>query len=181
MKIKKPWIAFIEAGEETAGAASETLEGSTSEEETTDEPAEEANNEESEEQEEEPQTWDAQAALKKIRKINAENKRLRERTHAAEEKAKTAEETNTLLKNTEAENLRLRIALEMNLPEKFAMRLQGETREELLQDAQELIELYDTPRPGGGKPRNRIGEGHQTHLETSSEVDLDKLAQSFRR
>lgn len=177
MKNTKPWMRYVDDGVEQPGST-DTVDEAVAE--TDNDTQDDAAIDDAGVQDEEPAVWDAQAALKKIRKVNAENKRLRERTHAAEEKAKTVEETSSLLKARDAENLRLRVALEMNLPEKLAMRLQGETREELLQDAQELMELYETPRPGGGKPRNRVGEGHAQPPSTASKVDLDALAASFR-
>ena len=125
------------------------------------------------------EAWDKDRAITKIRKLNAEVVKAKEKIAAADarvaEAANGGQERVTAL---EAENMRLRIGMQHGLPEALVKRLSGGTEEEMLQDAQELMELF-----GGGKkpptqqPREKLrGGGDPTQQHNEDLDDLDKFA-----
>lgn len=119
--------------------------------------------------------FDAEKARDKIRRINSENRNLRKRATDAEAKAKEADEKGERLTALEAENLRLRIAVKHGLPESLVKRLTGTTEEEILQDAEELMELFGGKKPPSDKPREQLrGGGDPTK---PAEVDVDKIVE----
>lgn len=118
-------------------------------------------------------TFDADKARDKIRRINSENRNLRKRATDAEAKAKDAEGQSEKITALEAENLRLRIAVKHGLPESLVKRLTGTTEEEILQDAEELMDLFGGQKPPTQQPKERLrGGGDPT---TPGEVDIDKM------
>lgn len=132
--------------------------------------------------EEEPEEeWDRERSQRKIRKINSENKRLRERAKQAEEKAETANDLDQKYKALELEHLRLDVAYDLGLPKNLAARLQGSTREELISDAEALIELIGPAAPRRQSPPNRFGEGHSDKAPVETPKSLDDLAAEFMR
>lgn len=143
--------------------------------------AETPDEEDSEEPEEEEDSteWDHERSLRKIRKANAENKRLRERAKAAEKKAASADDLESENASLRAANLRLEVAGELGIPVPLAKRLQGGTREEIMADAEDLLELV---APGGTrsrKPANQFGESHSNKSEPVKPPSLDEIAESF--
>lgn len=93
-------------------------------------------------QDPEPESpWDPERAKAKIRKINLENKQLRERATQAEAKAATADDIQAQNATLGVENLRLKVGYELGLPISLATRLQGATREEMIADAETLVDL----------------------------------------
>ena len=118
-------------------------------------------------------TFDADKARDKIRRINSENRNLRKRAADAEAKAKEAEGTGERLTALEAENLRLRIAVKHGLPEALVKRLTGTTEEEILQDAEELMDMFGGRKPPTEQPKERLrGGGDPTK---PGDVDIDKM------
>lgn len=115
--------------------------------------------------------FDADKAREKIRKVNSEAAALRKRLAEAEEKGKESDEKGKKLTALEAENLRLRIAVKHGLPESLVKRLSGTTEEEVLQDAEELMELFGgTKKPPTQQPREQLrGGGDPTK---PAEVDI---------
>ena len=85
--------------------------------------------------------WDPERAKAKIRKINSENKQLRERATQAEARAANAGDLEQRNAALEAEALKLRVGYELGLPITLATRLQGATREEMIADAEALVEI----------------------------------------
>lgn len=125
--------------------------------------------------------FDSAKALSKIRKLNSENRALRKREKDAREKADGADEATQKATALEAQVLRLSVALKHGLPERIASRLQGETEEELLSDAQELLESFSPKAPASGRPKVALRGGSDPTQEPE-ETDLDKLgARMFRR
>lgn len=121
----------------------------------------------------EDEAFDAEKARDKIRKINSENRNLRQRATAAEAKAQEAEGKDEQLNKLNAENLRLRIAVKHGLPESLVKRLSGTTEEEILQDAEELMELFGSKKPPTQQPRERLrGGGDPT---APDENDVEKV------
>ena len=123
------------------------------------------------------ESFDPARALAKIAKLNSEAANLRKRAKEAEEKATTTEEAAQKVPTLEAEILRLRVALKHGLPEKIANRLQGETEEELLADAQELLETFSPKRPPSQRPNEALRGGINPTRE-GDDVDIDKLVLS---
>lgn len=146
-------------------------EDSSQEQETTDQ----VEDNEPDESEDTDDGFDAEKAKAKIRKINSENKNLRKRATDAEAKAKDAGDKDAKLTALEAENLRLKIGVKHGLPESLVKRLSGTTEEELLQDAEELMELFSSKKPPTNRPKENLRGGTDPTVE-SEEMDLDKLA-----
>lgn len=107
----------------------------------------------SEEKPDTQEVWDQARALDKIRKANAEAKALRDRAKAAEEKASGAEDLARERDELARKVLRLETAAEFGLDPKVAARLQGETAEEMRQDAEALLELFAPRTPPSQTPR----------------------------
>jgi len=129
--------------------------------------------------------FDSDKALGKIRKLNSENKNLRERATKAEQDAEANKGSSEKVTALEAENLKLRIAVKHGLPENLVKRLTGTTEEELLQDAEELLEMLGTKgggKPPSGQPRENLRGGGNADVEADPTADLDKFAaDAFRR
>lgn len=125
--------------------------------------------------------FDADKAREKLRKINSENRNLRERAKKAEDAAKNSAETGERLTALEAENLRLRVAVKHGLPENLAKRLSGGTEEEMLADAEELLELLGGRKPPTNQPRERLRGGGDPTAATDETADLDKFAEAIFR
>lgn len=116
--------------------------------------------------------WDPDRALTKIKKLNAEVAKAKQRITATEaEKSTTAERATAL----EAENMRLRVAVKHGIPESLVKRLTGTTEEEILQDAEELMELFGSKTPPTQRPKEKLRSpgdpgGH-------ADVDVEKVVQ----
>lgn len=145
--------------------------------------APEATETDTETQEPDNDTFDAERAREKIRKANSEASALRKRLAAEEAKSKENAGNGEKITALEAENLRLRIGVKHGLPEALVKRLSGTTEEEILQDAEELMELF-----GGGKkppsqqPREKLRGGGDPTQAPDESLDVDKFAEhAFRR
>ena len=114
---------------------------------------------------------DADKLLAKVRKTNSENRALRERTKQAEAQAKDAGESSKRANELESENLRLKVALKHGIPEKLLPRLQGSTEDELLADAQELMELFEAKKPPTRKPSERTVPGSRRQDDEAQSLD----------
>ena len=124
---------------------------------------------------------DPERARRKIAKTNSENKALRERATTAEKKAADVDDLTRTNTDLTATNLRLEVGYELGLPLSLAKRLQGGTREEMLADAEALVELVTPAKiPGTRKPTEalRVGLAPDTEPE---ETDLNKLGERMFR
>lgn len=132
---------------------------------------------------EDTDSFDAEKAREKIRKINSENRNLRKRATDAEAKAEGAKGSGERVTALEAENMRLRIGVKHGLPESLVKRLSGTTEEEILQDAEELMELFGgAKKPPTDQPREKLRGGGDPTANTSSSIDdLDKFAEEVFR
>lgn len=103
--------------------------------------------------------YDPQRARKLIDKLRDEN--------AALKKQKDAPQPDPEADKLRVENLQLRVALELGIPEKLASRLRGSTREELIEDAAELMDTVSPRReePKSQQPRPRLKGGSQPEVE----------------
>lgn len=120
----------------------------------------------------EKDAWDGERALMKIRKLNAEVRSAKEKVGKSEVAVQQAAETNTTLT---AENLRLRVGYELGIPLEMVDRLKGESREELLADAEKLLDLIaPSKRPPSKRPAENLRGGGEPEREPE-ETDLAKI------
>lgn len=157
------------AAPEGGGDAPDPQEGQESSQETDEQ---EGGNDESQEDESAP--FDSDRALRKIQKLNSENKNLRTRAQEAEEKASGSEELTKTNEQQASEILRLRVALKHGLPEALVGRLNGSSEEELLADAEELMGLFVAKEPPSRTPKRKTAA--RTPDSAEDGVDIDKLA-----
>ena len=116
------------------------------------------------------EAWDPERARRKIAKVNSENRTLRERATKA---ASSVDELS-------AANLRLEVGYELGLPLAIAKRLQGSTREEMLTDAETLVDLVAGKRPPATqRPAERLRGGGEP--DEAPEPDLSKIAADIPR
>lgn len=125
--------------------------------------------------------FDPDKAAERIRKIQSENKNLRDRAKQAEEKAKGVDEKDQRISALERTALAYEVGYEIGLPKQFVTRLQGNTREELIADAEQLLQLVGTKAPPTRKPNEALRGGGQPEQEPE-ETDLSKIgSRMFRR
>ena len=117
---------------------------------------------------------DTSKLLERLRKKNSENQALRKRTKDAEEKAQNATDAEQRAKALEAENLRYKVALDNGIPAAIAQRLIGTTEEELLADAQTLMEQFGVKAPPSQRPREKAPQ-KIGNTPPDTETDLDKI------
>ena len=100
----------------------------------------------------------------------------------AQRLADNAKEHSTRAEKAERKLARLEIAMEKGLTAKQAARLQGDTREELEQDADELLELFRVraEKQPSRKPKEKLSGGGDPDTERE-ETDPRKLAASISR
>lgn len=129
------------------------------------------------------EVWDQARALDKIRKANAEAKALRDRAKAAEEKASGAEDLARERDELARKVLRLETASEFGLDPRIAARLQGDTAEEMRQDAQALLEIFTPHTPPSQTPRSSSvpSASRETAERTESLDDAAKRMFTSRR
>ena len=176
--FRKPWIRFVapEGVEDGGGSQEETATDDRLDD--LGEPAEESDSEDSNSDDEDSSVWDSERAMAKIKKINAENKRLRDRAKAAETQAeKSAKDLTSENESLKERLLRLEVANELGLPATIAGRLQGKSRDEIVADAEELLKLIGPKRPGTQKPGNPFGEGHGTESGQGA-IDYEDMVSS---
>lgn len=157
--------------EEAVEAPEETQEQET--------PAEES--QEPQEDDRDDAAWDPERAKQKIRKVNSENKALRERATKAEQKAQTAEDLQRTNGDLSRTNMQLDVGYDLGLPKSLALRLKGSTREEMLEDAAALVELVaPTKRPPSNRPAEQLRGGGEPTREPE-EVDVRKIGERMFR
>ncbi len=132
--------------------------------------------------EEAEEQFDPSKALEKIRKLNSEAANLRKRVKDAEGKVAGTDEKDSRIKALEAENLRIRIGASHGLPDTLIDRLKGDTEEEILADAEKLLELVaPAKRPPTVRPSERTRSTTETVAGTE-ETDVSKIGERmFRR
>lgn len=125
--------------------------------------------------------WDPERAKRKIAKLNSEAANLRKRLNEAP-KAEDAAAKDKRITDLESATLRYEIALDLGLPKEIAARLQGADRDEMVADAEKLLELLaPAKRPATRKPTEALRGGLEPDSEPE-ETDLSKLgARMFRR
>ena len=123
----------------------------------------------------EDEGFDSEKAREKIRKINSENRNLRKRAADAEAKAQGADDKDKTITAQEAEITRLRVAVKHGLPEALVKRLTGTTEEEILQDAEELMELFGSKKPPTQRPKENLRSPGDPAGD--AELDVEKVVQ----
>lgn len=118
--------------------------------------------------------FDPDKAAARIAKVQSENKNLRDRLKAAEPKAKAASEHEQKITALEAANLRYEVAFDLGLPKEIAQRLQGETKDEMLADAEALVKLVGGRAPATRRPIESLRGGGAPEQEPE-ETDLSKI------
>lgn len=120
--------------------------------------------------------WDPERAKRKIAKLNSEAANLRKRVNEAP-KAEDVKAKDARISELERNNLRFDVAFDLGLPKQIAMRLQGNTREEMLEDAQQLVDLIaPTKRPTQQKPTEALRGGIEPEREPE-ETDTRKIGE----
>ena len=141
--------------------------------ETEDEPTE--TDVESPEDDDKDEQWDPERAKRKIAKLNSEAANLRKRLQEAP-KAEDAAAKDRRISELESASLRYEVALDLGLPKEIAARLQGKDRDEMVADAQQLLELLaPTKRPSTTrKPTEALRGGLEPDREPE-ETDTKKI------
>lgn len=128
------------------------------------------------------EAWDPERAKRKIAKLNSEAANLRKRLTEAP-KAEDAAAKDKRIGELEAASLRYEIALDLGLPKEIAARLQGADRDEMVADAEKLLELLaPAKRPATTRKPTEELRGGLTPDTEPAETDLSKLGERmFRR
>lgn len=120
--------------------------------------------------------WDPKRAKEKIRKLNQEIQSTKAKLAEAP-KADDVAAKDSRITELEGAALRLEIALDLGLPKEIASRLQGKDRDEMVADAEKLLELLaPTKRPATRRPAEQLRGGGDPDREPE-ETDLKKLGE----
>ncbi|HET8536558.1 MAG TPA: hypothetical protein VFL73_05185 [Solirubrobacteraceae bacterium] len=144
-------------------------------EDTTDADATDAREADDEDESDWRKNFDADKAADRIRKLQSEAKNLRERAKQAETKAGDVDTLTKTNGDLSAENLRLKVGYKLGLPMALAERLRGNTEEELIADADELVKIAGG-RPTQRKPVEALRGGGAPEQE-AEETDVRKLGE----
>lgn len=126
------------------------------------------------------EAWDPQRAKRKIAKLNSEAANLRKRVQEAP-KADDVAAKDKRITELESLSLRYEVGFGLGLPKEIVSRLRGNTREEILADAEALVELIaPAKRPPAKRPAENLRGGGDPEREPE-ETDLSKIgARMFR-
>ena len=125
------------------------------------------------------EAWDPERAKRKIAKLNSEAANLRKRVNEAP-KAEDVQAKESRIKELEPENLRLRVGYKLGLPLEIALRLNGKDEEEMLADAEKLVELIAPAKRPTQRPTETLRGGLQPDKEPE-ETDTRKIAERMFR
>lgn len=148
--------------QETDDSTEELDETETDDQDQTDD----QDNSDSDEEPEFDGPFDAKRARRTIDKLRADLKAAKQKP-APKDDAETAK--------VRTENLRLRVALKAGIDEDLADRLRGTTEEELLEDAQKLLDRFypQDKKPESRQPKPRLKGGTDPNKEP--ELSPDQL------
>lgn len=124
--------------------------------------------------------WDPERAKRKIAKLNSEAANLRKRVNEAP-KADDVAAKDKRIGELEQAALRYEVAFDLGLPKQIAKRLQGATKEEMVADAEELLEeLVPAKKATTRKPTEALRGGLEPDKEPE-ETDTTKIAERMFR
>ena len=125
--------------------------------------------------------FDRDRVLAKIKKLNSENRNLRQQKKDAEAKAAENSEKSERVQALEAANSRYETLADHDLPLKLAKFITATDPEQILEQAEELLSLGSPKAPPQGQPKERLRQRQQT--PPADELgDLDKFSEAvFRR
>ena len=95
--------------------------------------------------------------------------------HATADLDRLREEKDQEIASLRSELLRSRVGAKTGLPEQVVSRLKGDTEEEMLEDAESFMELFQKSRPPAPKPTEALRGGGRPETEPE-ETDLSKIA-----
>lgn len=159
---------------------SNTTPGEEVDEQEPQEGAEEVDEAEGEEEHEDG-TFDRERVLSKIKKLNSENRNLRQQKKDAEAKAAEHSEKSERAQALEAANARYETLADHDLPLKLAKFITATEPEKILEQAEELLSLGSPKAPPQDQPKERLRQRQQTPAVDELN-DLDKFSEAiFRR
>lgn len=144
--------------------------GKTAEEQDIEEVDQDESQEGESEDEEQGEDFDRERVLRKLKKLNSENRNLRQAKKDAEDQAKTVGDKSEQVKALEAANARYETLAENDLPLKLAKWISATDSEEILEQAEELLSLgavggktppSDQPREKNSRQRNKPYSGDE--------------------
>jgi len=122
--------------------------------------------------------FDPDKAAARITKLQSEAKNLRDRAKTAEQKAAGVDEKDTRITGLEAQVLRYEVAFDLGLPRELADRLKGNTKDEMLADAEALVKLVGAPKATATrKPSEALRGGGGGGDAEPVETDLRKIGE----
>lgn len=113
-----------------------------------------------------------EAARKAKRELDAALAKVKEHEDRNKSEQEKLAEENARLKSFEGENLRLRVAMEKQLPAELVDRLRGDNQEELEADADELLSLMAAKAKEESAPRGNPDLGARNG---SNQISRDAL------
>lgn len=120
--------------------------------------------------------FDPDKAAARISKLQSEAKNLRDRAKQAEQKAAGVDEKDTQITGLQAQVLRYEVAFDLGLPRELADRLKGNTKDEMLADAEALVKLVGGRPASQRKPVEALRGGGAPEQEPV-ETDLRKIGE----
>lgn len=141
----------------------------------------EVDTDEAEDREDEAGDFDRDRVLAKIKKLNSENRNLRQQKKEAEAKAAEQGEKSERVQALEAANSRYETLADHDLPLKLAKFITATDPDLILEQAEELLSLGSAKAPPSAQPKERMRQRAQAPV--ADELgDLDKFSEAvFRR
>lgn len=141
----------------------------------------EVDTDETEGREDEAGDFDRDRVLAKIKKLNSENRNLRQQKKDAEAKAAEHGEKSERVQALEAANSRYETLADHDLPLKLAKFITATEPERILEQAEELLSLGSPKAPPSAQPKERLRQRAQAPAVDELN-DLDKFSEAvFRR
>lgn len=130
--------------------------------------------------------FDPDRARRTIEKLRAEKKDAAEKARKAAEEAEQAKkgagESSGRIAELEKALLRERVGRRLGLPDALVDRLKGSTEDEIVADAEQLVDLVSSPKATARKPVEKLRPGGGDPDSEPEETDTRKLAERmFRR
>jgi hypothetical protein len=134
-----------------------------------------------EENEDTPGEFDRDRVLSKLKKLNSENRNLRQQKKDAEREAEEHRGKSERVQALEAVNARYEALAEHDLPLRLAKFITATEPEQILEQAEELLSLGSPKAPPQDQPKERLAQRRQSP-PADELADIDKFAESaFRR